>query len=442
MSTTAILDRVKTQYAHQPIFIQTVTEILESLEVYLTAHRATEADYARLERLLMPERIITFRVTWEDDQNVLQHNTGYRVQYSSALGPYKGGLRFDASVNEDILKFLGFEQIFKNALTGLPLGGGKGGSDFNPKGKSDTEIRSFARAFMTELYRHIGIETDVPAGDIGVGGREIGYLYGMYKQIANRNEGVLTGKGITFGGSPGRTEATGYGAVYFAAEMLATKNETLAGKTVVVSGSGNVALHVARKLIEEQAIACTVSDRRGYLHKEAGFTAEDIDVIENEKKERKSLAEISIADAAYREGKPWKEVQADLYFPCATQNEINATDAQAIIDHGALLVAEGANMPSDLEALKLFRNAALLFGPAKAVNAGGVAVSGLEMSQNASHLTWDAQMVDEKLRTIMKNIHATCVEHGTKEDGSVDYIDGANIGGFVRVFEAMEALGW
>ena len=331
---------------------------------------------------------------------------------------------------------------FKNSLTGLPLGAGKGGSDFNPKGRSDAEIRRFARAFMTELYRHIGIETDVPAGDIGVGGREIGYLYGMYKQIANRTEGVLTGKSVNFGGSCGRTEATGYGAVYFAAEMLATKDETLAGKTAVISGSGNVATYAARKLIEEGAIVKTLSDRSGYLVKEDGLTKEDIDAIETGKQGRQSLSDLAVEGATFAEEKPWQQVAADLYFPCATQNEITGADAKAIIEHGALLVAEGANMPSDLEAIKVFKDSKILFGPAKAVNAGGVAVSGLEMAQNASHHPWKCEDVDTELREIMKNIHATCVEYGTKEDGSVDYVDGANIGGFVRVFAGMQELGW
>ncbi len=442
MNTTAILANLKETYPHQPIFIQTVTEFFDSIGEYLEKIEATEEDYARLQRLLVPERIISFRVTWQDDAGKLQYNTGYRVQFNSVLGPYKGGLRFDASVSEDILKFLGFEQIFKNALTGLPLGAGKGGSDFNPKGKSDTEIRSFCRAFMTELYRHIGIETDVPAGDIGVGGKEIGYLYGMYKQIANRNDGVLTGKSVNFGGSCGRTEATGYGAIYFAAEMLKTKDEKLVGKTAVVSGSGNVALYAARKLIEEKATVLTLSDRGGYLQKDSGFSANDIDTIEAVKESGQSLAEVQIEGASHNEGKPWRAVQADLYFPCATQNEINEADAKAIIDHGAILVAEGANMPSNLEAIAAFKDSQVLFGPAKAVNAGGVAVSGLEMAQNASHHPWKCEDVDTELREIMKSIHATCEQYGKQADGSIDYVDGANVGGFVRVFAGMRELGW
>ena len=442
MSTTEILERVKAKYAHQPIFIQTVTEFLESAGPYLEKEGATDADYARLERMLIPERIISFRVTWENDQGELEHNTGYRVQYSSVLGPYKGGLRLDASVNEDILKFLGFEQIFKNSLTGLPLGAGKGGSDFNPKGKSDDEIRRFCVAFMTELYRHIGPNTDVPAGDIGVGGREIGFLYGAYKRIANKTEGVLTGKGVAFGGSCGRTEATGYGAVYFAAEMLKANGSELKGKTAVVSGSGNVATYAAEKLTTEGAKVMTLSDRGGYLHKENGFSFEDIDLIAKEKAGRKALADITVDGAEYHEGQPWQSVKADLYFPCATQNEIDETDAKAIVEHGATLVAEGANMPSTLEAIAVFKDSKVLFGPAKAVNAGGVAVSGLEMSQNASHHPWKCEDVDTELREIMRHIHEACVKYGKGENDKVDYVDGANIAGFVRVFGAMKELGW
>ena len=439
---SAIKDRLEAKYPHQPVFLQTVTEFFDSIESYLDTNEAGPDEYERLERLLVPERVISFRVTWEDDDGVLRHNTGHRVQFNSVLGPYKGGLRFDPSVNEDILKFLGFEQIFKNALTGLPLGAGKGGSDFDPKGKSDNEIRRFCVAFMTELYRHIGIEVDVPAGDIGVGGREIGYLYGAYKRIANRNEGVLTGKSVNFGGSCGRTEATGYGAVYFAAEMLKTKDESLSGKTAVISGSGNVATYAARKLIEEGAMVLTLSDRSGYLHKATGLTAEDINTIEAGKTNRQALTDIAIEGADYHEGKPWQAVAANLYFPCATQNEIDGADAKAIVAAGALLVAEGANMPSDLEAISVFKESDLLFGPAKAVNAGGVAVSGLEMAQNASHKPWECADVDVELRKIMADIHATCVKYGAKEDGSVDYVDGANVGGFVRVFAGMEELGW
>jgi glutamate dehydrogenase (NADP+) len=442
MSIQHVLQSISTKYAQQPLFVQAVTEFLESVAVYGVAHPLSDEDCLRLERLLVPERFISFRVTWEDDQGNLQYNTGYRVQFNSALGPYKGGLRFDPSVTQDVLKFLAFEQIFKNALTGLPLGGGKGGSDFNPKGKSDREIRSFCRALMTELYRYIGIETDVPAGDIGVGAREIGYMYGMYKQIANRDEGVLTGKGITFGGSHGRIEATGHGVVYFAQEMIEHAKDTLIAKTAVVSGSGNVALHTARKLIAEQSVVKTLSDRGGYVLKAAGLTLEDIDHIESEKKHHTPLADITLNGADYVVGTPWQSVPADMYFPCATQNEINKVDALAIITHGAVLVAEGANMPSEADAVQAFRGSSVLFAPAKAANAGGVAVSGLEMAQNAGHISWSAAQVDDQLREIMKNIHTQCVTYGTTDDGSIDYVTGANVGGFVRVFEATKALGW
>lgn len=442
MDTQSILAGITQRYPHQPLFIQTVTEILESLDEFLRSQNADVSEYRRLERLLVPERSISFRVTWENDQGELQHNVGYRVQYSSVLGPYKGGLRFDPTVNEDVLKFLGLEQIFKNALTGLPLGAGKGGADFDPRGKSEAEIRRFCRAFMIELHRHIGSETDVPAGDIGVGANEIGYLYGMYKQIANDNRSVLTGKGIHFGGACGRIEATGYGLVYFAAEMLSAQNHTLAGKSAVVSGSGNVAIHTALKLISEGVIVKTLSDRGGHLEKHAGFTREEVIQIETEKNERRTLADIHIAGAEYREGAPWRVVTADLYFPCATQNEIMKTDAETIVAHGALLVAEGANMPSDLEAAAVFQEARILYAPAKAANAGGVAVSGLEMAQNAAKLSWKPQHIDERLREIMAHIHAVCAQYGTREDGSIDYVKGANIGGFVHVFEVMHDLGW
>ena len=442
MSTEKLLKIIKDRHEDQPTFIQAVSELLESIESCLESWDASEDDYHLLERMLVPERIVTFRVTWQDDNGKLQYNTGYRVQYNSALGPYKGGLRFDPSVNLDVLKFLGFEQIFKNALTGLPLGAGKGGSDFNPKGRSDNEIRSFCRAFMTELHRHVGLETDVPAGDIGVGGKEIGYLYGMYKQITNRSEGVLTGKGTDLNGSRGRTEATGYGAVYFAEAMLATKDEKLESKTAVISGAGNVATYAARKLIDEGAKVLTLSDRGGYLLKESGLTKSDIEAIEAGKKSHQSLSDISVTGASYHEDKPWREVKADLYLPCATQNEIDGEDAKAIVESGALLVAEGANMPSNDEAHKIFRESNILFGPGKAVNAGGVAVSGLEMAQNAGHHPWKYEEIDNELREIMCKIHDTCVKYGEKENGAVDYVDGANIGGFVRVFNAMKALGW
>ena len=442
MTTEEILTGVRTRYANQPIFIQAVTEFLGSLGPYLESIDATAEDYARLERMLTPERIITFRVTWEDDSGFLQHNTGYRVQFNAALGPYKGGLRFDPSVNEDILKFLGFEQIFKNSLTGLPLGAGKGGSNFDPKGKSDNEIRRFCAAFMTELARHIGSYTDVPAGDIGVGAKEIGYLYGAYKRIMNRTDGVLTGKGVAYNGSCIRSEATGYGAVYFIKEMLNQAGKEIGGMKVVISGAGNVATHAASKLLQEGAVPLTLSDRGGYLYDESGLSEEVITIVQAHKSERRPLSELTLPEGvSYHEGNVWQEVKADIYLPSATQNEIQKEDAEAIANHGAVLVAEGANMPSTLEAVQIFHDRGILFGPAKAVNAGGVAVSGLEMTQNAGHTQWTPQTVDESLKNIMSHIHDVCVEYG-QEGKKVDYAKGANVGGFVRVFKAMRELGW
>lgn len=430
------------RYAHQPLFASALTEFLDSIIPYLQSVAGTEEEYARLERLTIPERIITFKVVWENDAGALCTNIGYRVQFNSALGPYKGGLRFDPSVNEDVLKFLGFEQIFKNALTGLPLGGGKGGSDFDPRGKSDSEIRRFCVSFMTELSRYIGANTDVPAGDIGVGGREIGYLYGAYKRLQNRVDGTLTGKGTGYGGSFIRTEATGYGAVYFVKEMLAHEGKKLEGMRVVVSGSGNVATHIAEKLIAEKAIPLTLSDREGYVWCESGITTELIEAVKVLKEKHGALKTLALdAGVTYHEGAPWKQVRADIYMPAATQNEIGKEDAEAIVAQGAQLVAEGANMPSTLDAIHVFKQAGILFGPAKAVNAGGVAVSGLEMSQNAGHTQWTTDEVDVELRAIMKRIHATCVQYGT-EGTKVDYGKGANVGGFVRVIEAMKSLGW
>lgn len=430
------------KFEGQPLFKEAVTEFLESVFPYLEQYGADEVVYDRLERLLEPERAISFKVVWEDDKGSLHMNRGYRIQFNSALGPYKGGLRFDPTVNEDVLKFLGFEQIFKNALTGLPLGGGKGGSDFDPKGKSDKEIWRFCVSFMTELARYIGPNTDVPAGDIGVGGREIGYLYGAYKRLQNRVDGTLTGKGTGYGGSFIRTEATGYGAVYFVKEMLAHVGKEITGMRAVVSGSGNVATHVAEKMIHEGAIPLTLSDRGGYIYAEAGLTQEVIDAVKVLKEKHGSLKELPLpSGCSYHEGAPWKVVKADIYIPAATQNEIGKEDAEAIVQHGALLVAEGANMPSTLDAVKVFQDGGVLFGPAKAVNAGGVAVSGLEMSQNAGHAQWTGDEVDARLRAIMKHIHETCVRFGGTDSG-VNYVKGANIGGFVRVFDAMKHLGF
>ena len=431
------------QCANHPLFQSALIEFLSNVLPYLDSQNADEETYARLERLLVPERTIIFKVVWENDNGELQHNLGYRVQFNSALGPYKGGLRFDSSVNEDVLKFLGFEQIFKNALTGLPLGGGKGGSDFNPKGKSEKEIRRFCVSFMHELARHIGAETDVPAGDMGVGGREIGYMYGAYKKLMNRTDGILTGKGVGYGGSYIRTEATGYGVVYFVKEMLVHRGKELKGMKVVVSGSGNVATHVAEKLIHEGAIPLTLSDREGYIYCKTGLRQKVVDAVKILKEKRDGkLKDLILEDGTvYFEGTVWTSVKADMYIPSATQNEITKEDAEVIVAHGAILVAEGANMPSTLEAVSVFQKAGILFGPAKAVNAGGVAVSGLEMTQNAMHLAWTREEVDVKLREIMKHIHETCVRYG-KDDSGIDYVKGANIGGFVRVFEAMRHLGY
>jgi glutamate dehydrogenase (NADP+) len=440
MNIKDIKQIVETAYGHQPTFLQAVSELLDSITPYLKMIGASPSDYVQLYRMLLPERVITFRVDWVDDAGVMQTNVGYRVQFNSALGPYKGGLRFDPSVNLDVLKFLGFEQMFKNALTGLPLGAGKGGSDFNPKGKSDNEIRSFCRAFMLELYRHIGIDRDVPAGDIGVGGREIGYLYGMYKQITNSNEGALTGKDPLFGGSLGRTEATGHGIVYFAEAVAAHHGFTLAGMTAAVSGSGNVAEFTARKLIELGAIVVTLSDRGGYVYKETGFSEDEISEIMNVKKSGQNLDAVTLPHVTYKAGSLWQVVTADMYFPCATQNEVSGDDARAMVK-SAKLIVEGANMPLTLEAALVVREAGIPFAPGKAANAGGVAVSGLEMAQHASHYPWSRERVDAELRDIMKNIHQLCVENGQTDTG-IDYVKGANIAGFKRVFEAMKKLGW
>lgn len=439
-SIAAIRTQLHIKYPHQPIFLQAVDEVLATLESALVQSGAGETEYARLGRLLSPERVISFKVLWSDDVGMLQQNVGYRIQFNSALGPYKGGLRFDASVNEDILKFLGFEQIFKNALTGLPLGGGKGGSDFNPKGKSDNEIRSFCRAFMTELYRHIGIEVDVPAGDMGVGSREIGYMMGMYKQIVNRAEGVMTGKDPLIGGSLGRTEATGHGVVYFAEAMLREVGKKLAGMTAVVSGSGNVAEHTVRMLIEKGAIVVTMSDRGGYIHKPMGLTYAEVDAIMVHKNLGDDLSTLALEGITYHRGAPWQTVVAEAYFPCATQNEMSEADARVMTNH-AKLVVEGANMPLSNEAVAVLHAAHIPHAPGKASNAGGVAVSGLEMAQNASHYPWPRERVEEELIAIMNRIHATCKEYGTESWG-IDYVKGANIGGANRVLAAMEKLGW
>lgn len=435
-----ITKRIERAYVHEPTFLQAVAEVLNTLAPYLEAIGATPADYARLERLLTPERVISFKILWTDDRGQLQSNIGYRIQFNSALGPYKGGLRFDQTVNQDVLKFLGFEQIFKNALTGLPLGGGKGGSDFNPKGKSDNEIRNFCRAFMVGLYRYVGLEVDVPAGDMGVGGRELGYMMGMYKELTARAEGVLTGKDPLIGGSLGRTEATGHGVVYFARAMLRERGETLSGRTCVVSGSGNVAEHTARKLVTEGAVVQTLSDRTGYLYKATGLMLSDIDAIISHKDSGANLDTCTLSGAEFKTGTPWQQVSAEGYFPCATQNEVTAADA-AVMVKTASLVVEGANMPLTNEAIAILAEAHVLHAPGKASNAGGVAVSGLEMAQNAGHYPWTEERVETELVAIMERIHALCVVDG-QEVWGVNYVKGANIAGAKRVLGAMAKLGW
>ncbi len=395
-----------------------------------------------LERMTEPDRVISFRVCWEDRDGHVRVNRGYRVQFNNAIGPYKGGLRFDKSVTLSVLKFLGFEQVFKNSLTTLPMGGGKGGSDFNPKGKTDAEVMRFCQSFMTELFRHIGKNVDVPAGDIGVGAREIGYLFGQYKRLRNEFTGALTGKGVAFGGSLIRTEATGYGCVYFAREMLATRKETAEGKTCLVSGSGNVAQYAAQKLIDLGARVVALSDRSGFIHDPEGLTQEKLDyVIDLKTNRRGTLTEYAqeYGCAHYPNERPWK-VPCDMAFPCATQNELDEDDARTLLQNGCKLVCEGANMPSTYQAAQRFEEAEIFYAPSKAANAGGVAISGLEMTQNSMRLSWSREEVDTRLQDIMSRIHRQCVEYG-KENGYVNYVKGANIAGFVKVADAMLAYG-
>ncbi len=441
MELQAFMDRVRRRNPHEPEFIQAVHEVAETLVPFLNAHPAYE-EAAILDRLIEPDRVIQFRVCWEDDEGRPRVNRGFRVQFSNAIGPYKGGLRFDPAVNLSVLKFLGFEQVLKNSLTTLPMGGGKGGSDFNPKGKSDHEVMRFCQSFMSELFRHIGINVDVPAGDIGVGAREIGYLFGHYKRLANEFQGAITGKGVRWGGSLIRTEATGYGCVYFAREMLATRAEDYDGKVCTVSGSGNVAQYAAQKLVELGAKVVTMSDRGGFIHEPDGLTPEKIEwLIDLKTVRRGTLAEYAEEfGCAYHEGeRPWG-VPCDCAFPCATQNELDGEDAKTLLDQGCTLVAEGANMPATPGAVDLFRKTKILYGPGKAANAGGVAISGLEMTQNVIRLTWRRAQVERRLKEIMKDIHATCVEYGI-DNGTVDYVRGANVGGFVKVADAMLAYG-
>ena len=437
-----VLDDLKVRYAHEPEFIQAATEILTTLKPVIERNEEKYEAAGLLERFVEPERIITFRVPWIDDQGKVQVNRGYRVQFNSAIGPYKGGLRLHPSVNQSILKFLGFEQILKNSLTGLPIGGGKGGSDFDPKGKSDNEVQRFCQSFMTELYRYIGKDTDVPAGDIGVGAREIGYLYGQYKRITGLYEGVLTGKGLTWGGSLARKEATGYGLCYFTQAMMERNGKSIAGKTVVVSGSGNVAIYAVQKITEMGAKVVAMSDSNGYIYDPDGIK---LDVVKQLKEvERKRIKEYvkAVPTATYTDGCSgiWT-IPCQIALPCATQNEINEASAKALIANGVEAVGEGANMPSTLEATAAFQQAGVLFAPAKAANAGGVAVSALEMSQNSQRLSWTFEEVDAKLKDIMVNIFAKVdlAAHEYAKEG--DYVAGANIAGFLKVADAMMAQG-
>jgi len=436
-SKNFFLDSVVDNYSDQKEFHQAVEEVIHSIWDTATSNEQY-CKFNILDRIIVPDRTIIFRVPWMDDKNNVHVNLGYRIQFNSAIGPYKGGLRFHPNVNLGVLKFLAFEQVFKNSLTGLNLGGGKGGSNFDPKGKSDKEIMSFCYAFMNELYRHIGRRTDIPAGDIGVGGREIGYMFGQYKKIRNAFTGVLTGKGTNWGGSLIRPEATGYGLVYFVLEMLETRKDSLKGKTVTVSGSGNVAQFACEKLIELGAKPVTLSDSSGFIHDPDGITQEKIEYV----KKLKSVRSARISEYAkkfnveYVEGKrPWS-IKCDIALPCATENELNLDDAKQLTDNGCYVVAEGANMPSTTNAVYHFINQKILFGPGKAANAGGVAISGIEMSQNSTRIPLTRDKVDGLLKEIMQRVHNTCVKYGKKDD-FVNYVDGANIGGFVRVADSM-----
>lgn len=437
------MDLVKQRNGHEPEFLQAVQEVAETVIPYIIKNDIYHGKNILL-RMVEPERLISFRVSWVDDNGEIQVNRGYRVQMNSAIGPYKGGLRFHKSVNASILKFLAFEQVFKNSLTTLPMGGGKGGSDFDPKGKSDNEIMRFCHAFMTELYRHIGHNTDVPAGDIGVGAREIGFMFGMYKKLNNSFTGVLTGKGASWGGSLIRPEATGYGTVYFAENMLKTKNNSFDGKTVVISGSGNVAQFAAEKAIELGAKVLTLSDSGGYIYDEAGIDSEKLAFVmdlKNNKRGRISEYVDQYPSAKFVKGdRPWS-VKCDIALPCATQNELNGDEAKTLIENGCICVSEGANMPSTPDAMHTFQKSGIFFAPGKASNAGGVATSGLEMSQNSLRLSWTRKEVDDKLKIIMEDIHDSCVAYGKNDDGSIDYVRGANIAGFVKVADAMLAQG-
>lgn len=436
------VDYVEKNNPNEPEFLQAVEEIAEYIIPFINENEKYQGKKL-LERIVEPERVVMFRVPWVDDQGEIQINKGYRIQMNSAIGPYKGGLRFHPTVNLSILKFLAFEQTFKNSLTTLPMGGGKGGSNFDPKGKSDAEVMRFCQSFMAELYRHIGADTDVPAGDIGVGGREVGFLFGMYKKLANEFTGVLTGKGWSYGGSLIRPEATGYGTVYFAENMLGVKGDGIKGKTVAISGSGNVAQYAAEKVNQLGGKVLTLSDSNGYIYDKEGIDAEKLAwVMELKNEKRGRIAEyIKKFDAEYHEGKtPWG-VKCDIALPCATQNELNKKDAETLVSNGVLAVVEGANMPCTADAVHYLQAHKVLYAPGKASNAGGVATSGLEMSQNALRLSWTRKEVDEKLKGIMRDIHEQCVKYGKEKDGTINYMKGANISGFVKVADAMLSQG-
>ena len=443
MNAQQVVEELKQRFPNEPEYIQAVSQVLPTIEEEYNKHPEFEKSNL-VERLCIPDRVIEFRVTWTDDQGKVHTNMGYRIQHNNVIGPYKGGIRFHKSVNLGILKFLAFEQTFKNSLTTLPMGGAKGGSDFSPRGKSDAEVMRFCQAFMTELYRHIGPDEDVPAGDIGVGGREVGYMFGMYKKLTHEWSGVLTGKGREFGGSLIRPEATGYGTVYFLLSMLETRGISLEGKKVLISGSGNVAQYATEKCIQLGAKVLTLSDSDGYIYDPDGIDRAKLDyVMELKNVERGRIKEYveEYPNAVYHAGeRPWGE-KADIALPCATQNEINGEQAQTLVNNGVFAVAECANMPSTPEAVKAFQDAKILYAPGKASNAGGVAVSGLEMSQNSERLSWTSEEVDNRLKLIMKDIHENCVKYGTQPDGYINYVKGANVAGFMKVAKAMMAQG-
>ena len=444
MNAKQVVENLKQRFPNEPEYIQAVSQVLPTIEEEYNKH--PEFERANLiERLCIPDRVIEFRVSWVDDKGNVQTNMGYRIQHNNVIGPYKGGIRFHRSVNLGILKFLAFEQTFKNSLTTLPMGGAKGGSDFSPRGKSDAEVMRFCQAFMTELYRHVGADEDVPAGDIGVGGREVGYMFGMYKKLTHQFTGMLTGKGLSFGGSLIRPEATGYGNVYFLLNMLKTRNIDIKGKKVLVSGSGNVAQYTMEKLIQLGAIPMTCSDSNGYVYDPDGIDRAKLDyIMELKNVQRGRIKEYAekYPTAKYVEGKkPWGEKGCEIALPSATQNEINEEAAKTLVANGVIAVSEGANMPTTPEAIKVFQDAKILYSPGKAANAGGVSVSGLEMSQNSERLSWTSEEVDNYLHKIMNDIHANCVKYGTEADGYINYVKGANVAGFMKVANAMMAQG-